>query len=322
MRFMLIPLVLAMLIGCHQIVDSKKPDEIHRLAEESLVDGVLSADASIAVTLGRSRTLSVWDIANQTLLHQWIGDDFEQANYHLALSENKQHLITAGKNNITIFNLVTGKLDLRWTAQGFNPDASVTSLFLSQTGGTIIVGMSDGSITVIQRSSMTMSLFKQHSAAVNHVELSDAEQQVLSSGLDGQVQVWASHSGEVINSFSRPQRITSVSFDEATGRLFIADALDNNAIFDSKTTLSVGKLDYLERYRYFRVALLINNANNLITATTKQTVIYWDAVSGKELFNWNITAFSAGTTVLSMKIQPNGKLLTLSSDGALESWVL
>ncbi|MDP5148030.1 WD40 repeat domain-containing protein [Shewanella sp. ULN5] len=319
---MLIPLAFTMLFGCNQIEDSKKPIEIHRLVKENLVDAVLSTDASIAVTLGQSRTLSVWDITTRTLLHQWTGDDFDEVNYQLALSGNKQYLITAGKNNISILNLVTGKLDLRWMAQGFNPDASVTSLFLSQTGGTIIVGMSDGSITVIQRSSMTMSLFKQHSAAVNHVELSEVEQQVLSTGLDGQVQIWAINSGEVINSFSRPQRVTSVSFDQVSRRLFIADALDNNAIFDSKTSLNVGKLDYLERYRYFRVALLINNANNLVTATSKKTVIYWNTISGKELYSWNITAFSAGTTVLSMKLKSKGKLLTLSSDGALETWRL
>ncbi|UJF23311.1 WD40 repeat domain-containing protein [Shewanella sp. OMA3-2] len=309
-------------MGCNQIALNKSPDSIQRLVQESLVDGVLSADTSIAVTLGRSRTLSVWDIATSKLLHQWSDDDFEQANYLLALSGNKQYLLAAGKISISMFNLETGKLVIRWPAQGFNPDASITSLFLSQTGSTILVGMSDGSITVIQQSSMTMSRFKQHSAAVNHIELSNFEQQVLSTGLDGEVHIWSNYSGELINSFSLPQRITSVTYDEANSRLFIADALDNNAIIDSQTALPVSQLDYLERYRYFRQALLINNADNLITATSKQTVIYWDALTGKELFDFDITAYNAGTTVLSMRVQPNGKLLTLSSDGTLEVWRL
>ena len=54
--------------------------------------------------------------------------------------------------------------------------------------------------------------------------------------------------------------------------------------------------------------IFINNANNLVTATSKQTVIYWNTISGKELYSWNITAFSAGTTVLSMKLKSKGKL--------------
>ncbi|WP_240778430.1 WD40 repeat domain-containing protein [Shewanella polaris] len=308
--------------GCNQAVNIKKPDNIEPLVHETLIDGVLSNDASMAITLGRSRILSVWDVTTSQLLHQWSDDDFDETNYLLALSGNKQYLATAGKHKISIFNLETGKLDIRWPAQGFNPDASISSLFLSQTGSTILVGMNDGSITVIQRSSMTMSLFKQHSAAVNHVELSNFEQQVLSTGLDGDVHIWATYSGELINSFSRPQQISSVSYDEANRRLFIADALDNNVIIDTQTALPVSKLDYLERYRYFRQALFINHSKNLITATSKQSVIYWDTLTGKELSHWDITAYTAGTTVFSMVLKPNGKLLTLSSDGALETWSL
>ncbi|WP_350432534.1 WD40 repeat domain-containing protein [Shewanella sp. H8] len=322
-RFVIAIMVSIMTIsGCNQAVNIKKPDNIEPLVHETLIDGVLSNDASMAITLSRSRILSVWDVTTSQLLHQWSDEDFDETNYLLALSGNKQYLATAGKHKISIFNLETGKLDIRWPAQGFNPDASISSLFLSRTGSTILVGMNDGSITVIQRSSMTMSLFKQHSAAVNHVELSNFEQQVLSTGLDGDVHIWAAYSGELINSFSRPQQITSVSFDEANRRLFIADALDNNVIIDTQTTQPVSQLDYLERYRYFRQALFINNGNNLITATSKQRVIYWDASSGKELSHWDITAYTAGTTVFSMVLQPNGKLLTLSSDGALETWSL
>jgi WD40 repeat protein len=315
-----ITLTIIAISGCNQAVVMKTPDNIQPLVKESLIDGVLSTDASMAVTLGRSRTLSIWDVATSQLLHQWFDDDFDETNYLVALSGNKQYLATAGKQKISIFNLGTGKLDIRWPAQGFNPDASISSLFLSQTGCTILVGMNDGSITVIQRSSMTMSLFKQHSAAVNHIELSNFEQQVLSTGLDGDVHIWATYSGELIRSFSRPQRITSVSFDEANRRLFIADALDNNVIIDTQTAQPVSQLDYLERYRYFRQALFSNHGKNLITATSKQSVIYWDASSGKELSHWDITAYTAGTTVFSMVIKPTGTLLTLSSDGALETW--
>ena len=314
--------VLMILSGCNQAVVMKTPDNIQPLVQETLIDGVLSNDASMAVTLGRSRTLSIWDVASSQLLHQWSDDDFDETNYLLALSGNKQFLATAGKQKISVFNLETGKLDIRWPAQGFNPDASISSLFLSQTGSTILVGMNDGSITVIQRSSMTMSLFKQHSAAVNHLELSNFGQQILSTGLDGDVHIWAAYSGELISSFSRPQQITSVSYDEANRRLFIADALDNNVIIDTQTTQPISHLNYLERYRYFRQALFVNHGKNLITATSKQSVIYWDASSGEELSHWDITAYNAGTTVFSMVIKPNGKLLTLSSDGALETWSL
>lgn len=319
---MALTLAIMAISGCNQAVVMKTPDNLQPLVKESLIDGVLSTDASMAVTLGRSRTLSVWDVATTRLLHQWTYDDLDEPYYLVALSGNKHYLASAGKHKVSLFNLETGQLDIRWTAQGFNADASISSLFLSQTGSTILVGMNDGSITVIQRSSMTMSLFKQHSAAVNHLELSHFEQQVLSTGLDGDVHIWATYNGELISSFSRPQQITSVSYDETNRRLFIADALDNNVIIDTLTTQPVSHLDYLERYRYFRQALFINHGNHLITATSKQSVIYWDASSGKELAHWDITADNAGTTVLSMVLKPNGKLLTLSSDGVLETWSL
>ncbi|GGP66345.1 hypothetical protein GCM10009347_35000 [Shewanella algicola] len=156
-HFITVITIMMIVSGCNQAEVMKTSDNIQPLVQETLIDGVLSNDASMAITLGRSRTISIWDVATSQLLHQWSDDDFDETNYLLALSGNKQFLATAGKQKISVFNLETGKLDIRWPAQGFNPDASISSLFLSQTGSTILVGMNDGSITVIQRSSMTMS---------------------------------------------------------------------------------------------------------------------------------------------------------------------
>ena len=74
--------------GCDKMVVMKTPDHLQRLVNETLIDGVLSSDASIAVTL-RSRALSIWQVATGKLLQQWSDDDFDETNYLVALSANK-----------------------------------------------------------------------------------------------------------------------------------------------------------------------------------------------------------------------------------------
>jgi WD40 repeat protein len=306
--------------GCTEVELNQAPIHVYRLVESSLVDGLLSKDAKLAVTLSRHRELIVWDVQTQQAIYRWQAADFSDVPYLVALSADKQHLAAAGKQQLYLFDLKSGTLELNWHAQGFDPKARISSIGYSHSGTQILLGMNEGSVISVDQSSQTLSLFKQHSTTVSHVEFIASGDRVLSVSHDGNALLWSNSSGKQIRQFSYPHRIVSVSLDEANRRLFIADALDNNMIVDSSSGQVIAHLDYLERYRYFRQALFINNATVLITGTSKQEVISWDARSGRELAHWQLTAFTAGTTLMSMAMDAKGKLLTLSSDGALESW--
>ncbi len=306
--------------GCSQPEASLAPASIHRYVEDNLIDATLSTDSQLTVTLSRTRELSVWDNISKTLQHQWQAHNFDEPNYLIALSGNKRFLAAAGKSRLSIFDLTTGQLTLSWLAQGFDKDASISSLFLSKTGNQVLIGMNEGSLLSINLRSNQLSKFQLHKGPVSHVEFIAHNEQLLSAAHDGHLIISASSNGKIIKEFNLPQRLTSVSFDQANRRLFISDAIDNHLIADSLSGESISKLTFLERYRYFRQALFAERGKTLITASSKQKIMVWDLNSGKETKHWSITAFTAGTTVLDMVVAPNGQLVTISSDGALESW--
>lgn len=309
-----------LLSACSQQKEDHQPSSIHRYVDDNLIDAALSNDASISVTLSRTRELSVWSNATKKLIHQWSESDFSEPVYLISLSSNKRYLVTAGKREITIFDLKTGFVETSWLTEGFDPDASISSVFLNQNGKHMLIGMTEGSVISINLASNQLSMFQQHDGPVSHIEFIAYGERVLSAAHDGHALIWAASNGEVIKDFSLQQRITSISFDEANRRLFIADAIDNNTIADPHSGESLSQLAFFERYRYFRSALFTDRGQTLITASSKQKIMVWDLSTAKEKQHWNITAFTPGTTVLDMVVNPSGKLITLSSDGALESW--
>ncbi|SQH78271.1 WD domain, G-beta repeat protein [Shewanella benthica] len=308
------------LTGCGKPVAKQQANSIHRYVADNLIDADLSSDAKIAVTLSHTRELSVWDNASKSLLHQWQVADFDEPTYLVSLSGNNQYLAVTGKHRVSIFDLNSGRLEVSWLAQGFDSDASISSLYLNQNGKRVLLGMNEGSVISVDLENKQLSMFQLHDGPVSHVEFISYDEQILSAAHDGHALIWTSNNGQVIKDFSLPLRITSISFDAANRRLFIADALDNHLIADSHSAESIGHLSFLARYRYFRQAIFVDRGKTLITASSKQKIISWDISSGKKKKHWNITAFTAGTTVLDMAINPSGQLITLSSDGALESW--
>jgi WD40 repeat protein len=323
-------LLLLLLSGCDKAQPSQTSLSQHRLVEGRLVDGALSNDGLLAITLSFNGDLHVWDLVSKQAFVTWRKADFNDDIYQLALSGDSQYLLAAGKRQLFLLDVTTGERLLKWQAEAFNPDANISSIHLNDSASQILVGMSDGSISTVDRSNNSMSLFKQHSAEVSEVAFLSSSDQVLSTGHDGELLIWARVTGKVHRRFVLPHRIMSVAIDRANRRLFAADALDNHFIIEPESTSftsmdvigSSVNLQYIERYRYFRKALFVKHGNMLITATSKQDMIGWNSQSGAELVHWRLQAYSASTSVIAMAVNSEGRLVTLSSDGAIELWPL
>ncbi|TVP14393.1 WD40 repeat domain-containing protein [Shewanella sp. KCT] len=314
-------LLLVVLSGCSDKQTSQPPQSLKRLVEDNLVAGLLAEDASLAITLSRSRDLSVWTLPEGKQRFHWPATAFEHPGYQLAMSGNKRYLAYGGKRQITLIDIQQGNIQLTWQVNGFDDYASISTLALNQSGSRIAIGMNEGSVILVDFTAQQFSLFKQHDAEVAFLAFGSSDERLLSAGHDGKVLWWVSGSGEIIKQFSLPQRITSLAFDEADRSLFFADNLDNHQLLAFDTGEALSKLNYFERYRYFRRARFIHRGDELITATSKQTIFRWQVATGKELERWQLTPFSMGTTVMDM-VSHGGQLITLSSDGALEYWEL
>ncbi|QYK12302.1 WD40 repeat domain-containing protein [Shewanella rhizosphaerae] len=314
-------LLLVALSGCSDKQTSQPPLSLKRLVEDNLVAGLLAEDASLAITLSRSRDLSVWSLPEGKQRFHWPATAFEHPGYQLALSGNKRYLAYGGKRQITLIDIQQGNIQLTWQVNGFDDYASISTLALNQSGSRIAIGMNEGSVILVDFTAQQFSLFKQHDAEVAFLAFGSSDERLLSAGHDGKVLWWVGGSGKIVKQFSLPQRITSLAFDEADRRLFFADNLDNHQLLAFDTGEALSELSYFERYRYFRRARFIHRGDELITATSKQTIFRWQVATGEELERWQLTPFSMGTTVMDM-VSHGGQLITLSSDGALEQWKL
>ncbi|WP_334019265.1 hypothetical protein [Alteromonas sp. S015] len=60
---------------------------------------------------------------------------------------------------------------------------------------------------------------------------------------------------------------------------------------------------------------------NYLTASTKSVVTLWNANSGEEIASWEIKRNSSEATNHAITLNEDGDVVTLSSDGVLQSWV-
>ncbi|MDO6447472.1 WD40 repeat domain-containing protein [Colwellia sp. 1_MG-2023] len=318
--FILYILLLSFLfIGC------EKPDVLrahgqHQLTSSALVDADISSDGKYSVILDVKNTVSLWQNSTYSHIKQWPSTMFTHQQYYVMLANNHQWLVVAGKHSVTLISVNGNLKPLTWRVKGFDPDAEISQILINSMGTKVIIGLTEGSIVVVDISNSLKSQFALHDGPVNHLNFSDNEQKLVSASLDGQVIKWDLASGKVIWSNEQPFRITSLAFDDLSQRLFVSDALNNQTFFSINKGQEISSLSYFERNRYFREALFLSSAKKLLTSSSKYQISLWDVMSGKEISQGEIKAYNFGSTVLDFAVNENDDVLTLSSDAVLELW--
>ncbi|WP_251139885.1 hypothetical protein [Alteromonas sp. ALT199] len=59
---------------------------------------------------------------------------------------------------------------------------------------------------------------------------------------------------------------------------------------------------------------------NYLTTSPTSVVTLWNANSGEEIASWEIKRYSSDTTILFITLNEDVDVVTLSSDGVLQSW--
>jgi WD40 repeat protein len=317
----IVVVVTAFLVACNQASTIPIHAKItHKYTQQGLVDAALTKDAEHAVTLTVDRVLSVWDNQTKTLIRQWREFDMSENLYRAAISENKEIVAVAGKKSLSVLNVETGQPRVSWRPAGFNEDASISYLLLDYSGNNVWLGLTDGSIIVVDLLNNKQSMFAQHSGPISAIKLSDNMEYVWSSSTDGSIVYWHSASGKILQQREERHRITSLAIDQTTQKVFSSDALNSHLIWDARNQLVISGLNYVRGLRTFRKSLFFDGGNKLLTTSSKQEVSTWDVRSGDEIMSWQVEAYSMGTTVLAIAEGSFGRVTTLTSDGVLQVW--
>ncbi|MDT0604909.1 WD40 repeat domain-containing protein [Thalassotalea castellviae] len=317
--FVLTLLLSVLLLGCEK-PNLLLANEHHQLTQAALIDGDLSNDGQYSVILDIKNNLSLWQNSNYTLIKQWPSSLFPQQQYYVVLSNNQQWLAVAGKHSVTLLSVNSKHKPLTWEVNGFDRDAEISQILINSIGNKVIIGLTEGSVVVVDITNGLRSQFALHDGPVNHLIFSDNEQKLVSASLDGQAIKWDLASGKVIWSNEQPFRITSLAFDDLSQRLFVSDALNNQTFFSLNKGQEISSLSYFERNRYFREAIFISGAKKLLTSSSKYQISLWDVMSGNEISQGEIKAYNFGSTVLDFAVNEQNDVITLSSDAVLELW--
>lgn len=318
-------ILLIVILCSHLIVGCEKPTKLiaasyHQFIELAIIDADISENGKYSLLLDVNNSVKLFNNGNFSLIKQWNNEAFTQQQYIVALSKNNQWVVAAGKHSITFLPVKDSQNKITWQVNGFSKDAQISKILLNSMGNKVIIGLTEGSVIVVDITNKLRSQFLLHEGPVTQLKFSDNEQNLISASLDGQVNKWQLSTGKVMWSDTLPFRITSLAFDDLSQNLFISDALNNQRFISIDKNKEISSLSYFERNRYFREAIFLSGTKKLLTSSSKYQISLWDVISGNEIGQGEIRAVNFGSTVLDFALNENNDVLTLSSDAVIEVW--
>ena len=310
-----------LLISCMNETPIIKATKAHKYPVSQLISANISDDGSVVALLSDKR-LSVWNLATLQLQNEWPITYFIESQYYISLSKNKRVVASAGKNQVTIIDLYSGKTIASWKVKGFSEHAQISMIKLVDNAKQLFIGLNEGSIIWINLGSNKRSIVKVHEGAVKFLEYSKNGNFLLSGGLDGKVNILNLVNANIEQIAAARSRITCLTMDDQGSQFFYSDALNNQQLIDIKTGAVLSNFKYFERFKYFRKALFIKDDQMLVNSTSKNYLDFWDLSQGEIMGKATILSETLGSTTLDMAVDNKEQLITISSDGVVEFWPL
>lgn len=314
------------LFGCSEV--QKKPDISQQVSAQGTVTAALCPAKQLAAVSSTTSGIVVRDIATATdkyrLSHQNPVDNLVTL---LAFSADCDYLLSADRRHVALWQLSDGKNLGFWSMLG---DTTVRDIAVSAYGTYVAIGQNDGKIQHINLKTGRRLEFLGHTRDTNAVDfnvnalaMSPNGRYVLSGGNDYKSYLWDSQSGQVLQSFTHPSRVTKVALDDAGRFLFTADSQKQAEIYDINSGNKVSQLQ-IDRAQSFSSARFSADGKQLLTGSPAQQVVVWDVSSGQKIRSWSVSpnpnSRPANALVYDAIFTPTGSVVTLSSAGLLEIW--
>lgn len=311
-------------VACSDTAELKELTQSYQITQQPLLDAELTGNGQYLATL-TPEDVALRQLSNENVIFLHSTTELPQTPTKLSLSKDLSVLAIASDNVVTLFDITTQTQILQWRARGTVEQAKISELKLNQFGDVILLGMSDGSVSVTNLTQKNQLLYKPHSSDVKHLFFTPFEQQILTASFDGQMILLDLATGKIVQNLEFASRITSLQLDTSSGEIFISDALSNEKVLNlssfTANTSEPSSLDYVERNRHFRLARFTDNGNKLITTGSKAGLSVWSTENGDELAATQIAAMSMSSTTMDMVVKGN-TLITVSSDGIVQNWSL
>ncbi|GMM84346.1 WD40 repeat domain-containing protein [Pseudoalteromonas sp. MTN2-4] len=317
-----IAILMLFLVGCEEPSQYEIEQlDIHRFSQNLVYKAQFSDDLEQLLVIDEKRQIHLWQVNSRQKIFTLLPANTPEDLRATFFKKSENLLLLSGENHVDFWDLKHSVHIGTLKVQSDEPLAKISSINLSNYGGLVAVGMTDGTVFLFNRVSNSSTKKKVHDGTVNHIYFNSTDRYVVTTGTDGKVVRSSVNNLEKRYSKQLNTRISSLVIDEQSNRLFVSDVLDNQQIHKLDNGELLSKLSYTARFRWFRSGQFYDGGRLLITTTPKTDISLWNLSSGKEIFTWHSETLSLGSTNLDIKVLGK-KAVTITSEGVYQKWSL
>ena len=301
-----------------------KPLERYQHSIEGSYAGDISNDGKWSVISSIHHGISVWDLEKNALVYQWSQQQNSSDNLVLAIdiSNTNSHALTASRENFALWNMKTGKSEGYWKVR----ESNIRDIAISNNGDYLLIGKGNGTVVHVAVDTGRRLEFLGHKEKINTVDMMPNGRVAMSGGNDFIAYVWDTVTGQVVYQFNHTSRVSKVALDPQGRFAFSANSMKSAHIWDLKTGKLIATLQGTKRHEVFSSVSFSPDGKTLVTGAASSKVSVWDIATGKRIASWHVTPKEAnrptGAVVYSVAFSDNNTLLTESSSGYAERWII
>lgn len=297
-----------------------EPLNVVKLTSSPLYSATLSQDGTYAILSSADDGLNYWDLIENKPIYRWFHETQHNQVIHAAISANTQYAITLSHHSVAMWQLDTGKSMGIWSLSAKGQQVAIAN------NGAFLVGLSDGSVMFMSQTQQKLIKFLGHQEKVNAVAISNDGKLALTGGNDHQVILWNTHTGQIKQQWQLDTRIMAIALSDDKQYSFANDSSNQGIIWRNGNGSKLSELNINVRTQIFSYVQFINQGKQLMTGTSRQNIMLWRTKDGKKIAQWKVQATKnskfKGAVVYSLAHKQPNQLLSISSNGLLETWAL
>lgn len=290
-----------------------------RHSEQIVLDSQISKNGRFSV-LAEKNKVCVWDNqTNETRFDCLTGSLVDSVEL-VGIAGTNDFFYTSNLLSVSFFSMRNAQLLGTWTT-GVN---IIRDIAVSDNGKRVLLGYRSGQAAVIETKNFTATLYPIHRLDINSVALSADGNAALTGSSDKTVKLWDARSGKIIKEFTLATRINHVNMNSAASLGFAIDSVNDRLFLDLKNGQILAEIDSFSRFMEINDSQFINNDKWLLTGSPKRLFRLWNVADGSKVAEWQ--AYKDETrqraSVLSVGKSADGRVMSYTSDGMLETWDL
>ncbi|QRK80437.1 hypothetical protein [Shewanella sp. LZH-2] len=295
-----------------------KAEDIRVLSKDPSYSASLSSDGTLAIVATQNQGVQCWDLTQHTLKYQWVHGDLNTGVASTAISPNGEFAASLSRDSVALWTIADGKSVGWWSLPASGESVAVAN------NGVLLIGLNDGSVMSLNAAKTALIKFLGHKERVNTVALSADGRIALTGSNDMQAILWQAQTGQPIHTWDLGSRVTKVALNDSGSLSFTNGSTNEAKIWDNSSGKLLNQLAINRRQMTFSAVRFTEQDKQLLTGTPAREVILWQRSSGKPIAQWQIAltknSQNRGAVVYSVAIRDTNKVVSISSQGLVETW--